>query len=799
MFRHAIRGLVRTPVFTISTVLTLALGIGANTGAFSAIDTLLLKSLPYPEPQRLVALHETALDHKPRDVAEANLLDWRERSTLFESMAAYRPRSFGLTLGESDVVTVIQTGMVMSSFFRVMAVPPAIGRTFTEAEEVGEARVVVLTDRLWRSVFAADPQAIGRMTALNEETYAIIGVMPPGFEYPMGAVLPDAFIPLSRRDYCCGRLGSLAAAARMKRGVSLERVRAELESLAAGVAAEHPDSNRGRSASLEPLAAQMTGARREPLLLLSGAASLLLLIACANVSGLMLARWLARAHEVAIRASLGAGWRQIAGPFFAEAAVLSVAGTGCGLFAASRVLRAIPRFIPGPASEPLHLNAAAFAFGAGLAVTVAALLGVLPLWFAWRTDIYSVIRAGGRSDSHRAGAMRGALVVAQVALSVVLLLSAGLLLRSFLHLLNSNPGFETAHAFRFGIGIPEKRYDTERKEIEFHRQLLQRLATIPGVAAAGAAGRFPLRGEGGLGGSFEIAGSNIPAAQRPRASINAASPGYFAAMGIPLIEGRAFSWSEDRPGGHRVAIVNQTFVRSYSRGRRTLGTTLDIHFVSELNLAGSTWEIVGVAGDTRQSGMDREPVPEVFLSMTQTGADGAGYAIRTQRDDAGIPKAIAAAVARQDPRIQRVRPTRLNTLVERDLDSREAAIQLVGGFGALALLLTAVGVYAVVAFRAAARSREMAIRMALGATVGEVCGLVFGQGFRLAGFGLFAGAAGFFAASPLLKSQLYGVSAADPLTLVAVAAAVFTVALAASAALSRRAARVQPAELLRDH
>jgi len=795
---QAIRALARTPAFTISTVLTLALGIGANTGAFSAIDTLLLKSLPYPEPQRLVALHETALDRKPRDVAEANLLDWRARSTLFEAMAAYRPRSFGLTLGESDAVTVIQTGMAMSSFFRVAAVPPAMGRTFTEAEEAADARVMVLTDRLWRSLFAADPQAIGRTIALNEEPYAIIGVMPPGFEYPMGAGLPDAFIPLSRRDYCCARLGSLAAAARLKRGASVESARAELESLAAGIAAEHPDTNRGRSASIEPLAERMTGARREPLLLLLGAASLLLLIACANVSGLMLARWLARAHEVAIRASLGAGSRQIAGPFFAEAAVLSAAGTGCGLFAAGLVLRAIPRFIPGPSSEPLHLNAAAFAFAAGLAIIVAALLGVLPLWFARRADLYSVIKAGGRSDSSRSGALRGALVVAQVALSVVLLLSAGLLLRSFLHLVNSSPGFETAHAFRFGIGIPEKRYDTERKEIEFHRQLLQQLAAIPGVAAAGAAGRLPLRGENGLGGSFQIAGSNIPAAQLPRASINVASPGYFAAMGIPLIEGRAFSWSEDRPGGHRVAIVNRTFARSNLRGH-TLGTVLDIHWVSELNPAGSTWEIVGVAGDTRQSGMDREPVPEVFLSMTQAGADGAGYAIRTQREDGGIPKAIAAAVARQDPRIQRVRPAPLNTLVERDLDSRDAAIQLVGGFGALALLLTAVGVYGVVAFRAAARSREMAIRMALGATAGEVRGLVFGQGFRLAALGLCAGAAGFFAASPLLKSQLYGVGAADPVTLVAVAAAVLAVALAASAAPSRRAAKVQPAELLRDH
>jgi putative ABC transport system permease protein len=366
-------------------------------------------------------------------------------------------------------------------------------------------------------------------------------------------------------------------------------------------------------------------------------------------------------------------------------------------------------------------------------------------------------------------------------------------------LTNASPGFETAHALRFGLGIPEKRYDTERKEIEFHRELLAKLASIPGVAAAGAAGRFPLRGENGLGGSFQIAGSNIPAAQRPRASTNVASPGYFAAMGIPLIEGRAFSWSEDRPGGHRVAMVNQTFVRSYLRGRVAPGTVLEMRWVSELNPPGSTWEIVGVTGDTRQSGMDREPVPEIFLSMTQAGADGAGYAIRTRREDAAIPKAITAAVAQQDPRIQRVRPTPLSTLVEQNLDSRDAAIQLVGGFGALALLLTAVGVYGVVAFRAAERSREMAIRMALGATAGEVRGLIFGQGLRFATGGLLAGGAGFFAVSPFLKSQLYGVGASDPPTLVVVACAVFAVAIAACAGPSRRAAKVQPGELLRDH
>jgi predicted permease len=803
MLRYAIRRLVRTPGFTVSTVLTLALGVGANRAAFCALDTLLLKPLLYPEPQRLVWLQETGIDHKPRDVAEANLLDWRARSTRFEAMAAYRPRSFGLTFGEHDAVVVIQTGMAMADLFRVTAAPPALGRTFTEAEETGEARVMVLTDRLWRRLFAASPEAIGRTAELNEEPYAVIGVMPPGFEYPMSGVLPDAFIPLSRRDYCCARLGSLAAAARLRPGVSLDSAREELAALANGVAAEHPDTNRGRGARLGPLSEEMTGARREPLLLLWGAASLLLAIACANVAGLMLARWMGRAREAAIRASLGAGWRQIAGPFLAEAALLSVAGSGFGMLAADLVLRAIPRFIPGVAqAAPLQWNGAAFAFAAGLAAAVAGSLGAVPLWFAARTDIYGAIRAGGGGKSHGQprgpGAFGSAMVMGQVALSVMLLLSAGLLLRSFLHLMNGGAGFESAHAFRFGLGIPEKRYDTERKEIEFHQRLLERLATIPGVSAAGAAGRLPLRGENGQGSSFQIDRSNIPAAQRPRALINVASPGYFAAMGIPLIEGRGFSWSEDRPGGRRAAMVNRAFVRSYLRGRRALGTALSLHWVSELNPAGGAWVIVGVTGDTRQSGMDREPAPEIFLSMTQTGADGAGYAVRTSREDAAIPQAIAAAVAAQDPRIQRVRPSPLSTLVEQNLDSRGAAIQLVGGFGALALLLTAVGVYGVVANRAAARSREMAIRMALGATAGQVRGLIFGQGLRFASGGLLAGGAGFLAVSPFLKSQFYGVGASDPATLAAVGGCVLAVALGTCVAPSRRAARVQPAELLRE-
>jgi predicted permease len=758
--RQSVRSLLRSPASSLSIVLILALGAGANTGAFSALYGLLLKPLPYPEPDRLVELYETTKDRKPRGVAMANLLDWRARSEFFEAMAAYQPRTFGLTRGERDAVTVVQTGMVMPEFFAALGVAPAVGRVFGEPEEA----VLVLSDRLWRRMFGADPGAIGRQVELNEEPYTIVGVMPPGFEYPMGAAHPEAYLPLSRRDYCCARLGSQAAVARVKPGVSLERARAELESVAA--------TNDGRSAGLRPLQETIAGDRRQPLFLLTGAAALLLAIACANVAGLLLARAQRRKREFEIRLWLGAGIGRLLRPFFYEAAILAACGAALGLAAAQLILTLVPRFIP--TQEAPGLDAAAFGGAIAIALALALLLGAAPAMVVLRR-----------------GRPRGWLVIAQVALSVVLLLSSAVLLRSFLRLVSTSPGFSTVHALRFGIGIPEKRYDTERKLIAFHRDLERKLAELPGVSAAGAAIRAPLRGGApGPGGTFQIAGSNLPLQERPRASVNVASPGYFAAMGIPVLEGRAFSWQYDRPGERRVAVVNRTLTRAYLRGGGALGTLLDVW--------SSQWEIVGVAADTRQASLEYESVPEIFLSMTQVGSEGAVYTIRARSDDPALPQAIAAAVARQDPRIERVRVEPLSALVERSVEARGVAIRLVGGFGALALLLTAIGIYGIVAFRAAERSREMAIRSALGATAPQLRRLVLGHGARLALYGTAAGLAGFAIAAPLLKGQLYGVQAIDPLSVAAVGAGVFVVALAASLAPSRRAGRSAPMDALRE-
>ncbi|HLK68162.1 MAG TPA: ADOP family duplicated permease [Bryobacteraceae bacterium] len=797
--RIALRTFRRAPVFALSTILILALGLGANTGAFSALRSLLLTPLPYPEPQRLVALYETTADRKPRGVAEANVLDFRQRSSAFEAIAVYQPRSFGLTLGDQDAVTVIQTGMVMAELFHVLAVPPAMGRTFSEEEEFAEAHLMVLTDRLWRVNFAADPSAIGRKIFLNEEPYTVVGVMPRGFEFPTERALPDAFIPLSHKDYCCGRLGSQAGIARLRSGVSLSHARSELEAVAAQLAAAYPSTNRGRSAGLQMLDEAMTGNRREPLLLLLSATFLLLAIACANVAGLVLARCLARSHQIAIRASLGAGITQIARQFLAEAAVLGIAGAAGGLLAADLVLRVVPAMVPGAGqTEPLRLDVSAFAIALLLAMAVTLLLAAVPTLWVRGKDLAGLIKAGGRQSSRGSrGAVRGVLVVTQIALSVVLLASAGLLLRSFFRLLATSPGFETAHALQFGIGLPGKRYDTTLKEIAFHRELTRRLSAIPGVDSAGGVARLPLRG-GAVsgGGSFQLWGANIPLPVRPKAWINTATPGYFRAMSIPLQEGRDFSWQDDQPGFHRVAIVNQAFVRAFLT-KRTLGTLLDVHWVSDLNPEGVPWEVVGVVGDTRQADLDREPVPEIFLPIPQVGMDGGGYIIRANHDDPSLAQAVAQTVAGLDPRIQRVRVRPLE-LVDRVLERRTAALRLIGAFGGLALLLTAVGVYGIVAFRVSERSRELAIRIALGATGQEIQNLVIGHGVRLAAMGTAAGLFLFALATPLWKAQLYQVNASDPVTMGAVAAVVLAVAIGASLGPSRRASRAAPADLLRE-
>lgn len=801
---QAVRILLRSPTLVLAAVLTLALGLGANAAMFSATWTLLLSPLPYPGPERLVSLFGTRPDRGPQQVSLLDFLDWREASrSSFAGMAAYRPRSFGIGTGGDTAPEVVQVGMTTAGLFETLGVRPALGRAFTEKEEVEESPVIVLSHRLWRRLGAA-PDAVGGKVLLNEEPRTVVGVLPEGFDIPMQGELPEAYIPLSRADYGASRgARGLEVVARLAEGVSPERARSALGAAAARLAEEHPDSNAWLGADLQSLDEALRGGNRRPLLLLTGAGLLLFLIACTNVVNLLLAHFLARSRATAIRAALGARTAQIARHFAAQGVVLTLAGAAAGLVTARFCLAALPLallLLGGAAppaaldASPLRLDGAVLLFTLGLALFVAALLALSSAALARRADLQAVLQ----SDDPRSGSrsrLRGALVVGQIAASTMLLLLAGLLLRSFMALLAADPGFETAGVLKFGLGLPEARYGTEEKMIAFHRDLLQRLAEIPGVEAAGAIAGLPLGGQEFRTG-FQPAGAGIPKADRPGVVLAVASDGYFRTLAIPRIKGRGFR-PADTPESPPVLLVNRAFERKHFPRDGAVGQRIEIGWASEAFPAGTAWEIVGVFGDTRQGSLEEEVQPGIYLPMSQFPVDGCSYTVRAARADAGLAQAVREAVRAQDGQLESVEVLPLREVVRESLGDRRLLFLLTALFSGVALLLTAVGIYGVTAWTALQRDREMALRLTLGAQARQVARLVLGQGLGLAVRGLLLGVAGFFLLQDLVASQLYGVRAMDPLTLGVVALVLCATTLLACAVPSLRVSRTEPMRAIR--
>jgi putative ABC transport system permease protein len=802
--RHALRALLGSPGFTIPALLTLALGLGANTAMFSATSGLLLKALPYPDPDRLVALYETRADQSRQPVSLLDLLDWRSQSQAFSGIAGYRPRSFGLGSGGGNV-TVVQAGMVTADFLPILGAMPILGRSFTGPEEIGESAVVVIGHRLWRERFGGAGDVLGRRILLNGVPRTILGVMPAGFEFPMDGKVPDLYLPLSRKDYGTDReTRSLGAIGRLKPGVTVERARTELQGIAARLARAYPGSNAKAGADVATLDEALRGRNRRPLLLLTGAGILLLVIACVNVANLLMARFFTRIHRVAIRTALGAGFGDLTRQFLAEGLVLSLLGAALGFLTAGAWLRLLPRVLPlaggnglpaGLKADPLHLGGSALLIALGLAAATALLFTLIPSLLARRSDLQKVLREGGTSitSHHR---LSSSLVVGQVALSVMLLLAAGLLLRSFFAILAADPGFQSTGVLRFGIGLPDQRYGSDLKTLAFHDALLDRLARLSGVEAVGAVARLPLSGEG-FSSTFVLEGAlPVTRERRPSAALNVASPGYFTALRIPLLAGRGFA-RQDGPGAPRVALVNQAFAQAHSHGRSALGRRLQVSWTSDTNPAGTWWEIVGVVGDVRQRTLAEGGRPEIYLPLSQYPLDGGSYVLRTARRDPALAAAVRAAVAALDPQLERIEPRPFADTVRDSLTDRRLALLLAGLFAGIALLLTAVGLYGVIAYSMAQRRREMALRLALGAQVWQVARLVLGQGLRLTALGTALGLAGFYALGRWIESQLYGVAATDPLTAIGVALLLALISLAACAAPSLRASRTEPMSSIR--
>ncbi len=797
---RALRSFQKTPGFTATALVTLALGIGANTALFSATYHLLLRPLPYPEPDRLVALYGERRGGGRERISLADLTDWQTASHAFAGLAAYRPRSFSLRdgrPGSGSRIDVIQVGMATSDLLPVLGLRPRLGRSWSPEEETAGAAVVLLGDRLWRRRFGGAPDLVGRRVLLNDVPRTVLGILPPGLALPMEGQVPDAYIPLSHEDYGGDReKRSLEAVARLRPGVSIAAARSELAGIAARLARAYPATNERWSAGLVDLHTAETGEDRRPLLLLDGGGLLLLLLACTNVSSLLVARFLAHLREVAIHAALGAGARRLARRFLAEGLVLAGLGAGLGLSIAGVCWKLLPLALPlvGGARLPENgqpgLDGTALAIALGLCLLTTLAFTLVPTLLAYRTDLHRILQgeSPGSGARHR---RRGVAVVLEVACCTMLLLASGLLLRSFFALLATDPGFRSERVLRFGIGLPEKRYGTDARIFAFHHALLDRLAALPGIEAAGLVGRLPLTGEG-FRTPFTLDGApEVPRDRRPKTALDVASPGYFRALRIPLLAGRGFA-PQDGPAAPRVLLVNEAFEKAYfpaGNALGVLGQRLQLGWTSDTNPRGTRWEIVGVVGDVRERSVEASAQPEVYLSTEQYPLDGGSYVLRTRRTDAALGDALRASVRALDGDLENLDIRPFADAVRASLADRRLALLLSGLFAGVALALTAVGIYGVVAWTVAQRRRELALRLTLGAERGHVVRLVLGQGLRWAGLGLLLGLAGFGSLSRLLASHLYGVGTADPLTAAGVAVLVTATTLLACAVPSLRAVR----------
>jgi predicted permease len=782
---YALRTLRRSPAFSVTVVLTLALGIGASTAVFSAMDRLLLRSLPYPEPDRLLALHETQTGKGFRPVSLPNLFDWRAQSNSFDGVAGFMTRSFGLHEA-GTAVSVVMAGMVTSDLFRVLGSGPHLGRTFSEQEEFAGAPVIVLTDELWARQFHRAPQIVGRTVQLNEQPYEVIGILPPDFVFPAPGTRVDAYIPISHGDYGARGNKLLQAVARLKPGVTNARAQTELRTIGARLASAWPEENVRGGADLERLDEAWKGNLRRPLLLLIAAALLLLAIVCTNVVNLILGRSLGRAREMEIRIALGAGLADIVRQLLAEALLLCAAGGALGLLLAVAVLRGLP-IVLKQTVDGLAIDARALAFASLVCLLVTLLCALAPAFSTKR--------------HRRPFRLRQGLVVGQIALSLVLLLSAGAFLRVFLKLVNRYPGFESSHVFYFGFGLPEGHY-TDRQTVDFHAKLRARLAEIPGVEAAGAVGRRPLSGRN-LSTTFQFEGAGLPSTEWPAVEFNGIDPAYFPALRIPLLEGRRLDWDTDRLDHPLALVVNRAFEKTYGpheggKDGSLVGKRVQLRFWTDLAPKNQLWQIVGVVGDTYQMGLDQPIRPQIYLPVSQTGLDGGSYVIRTARTDAGLAGAVAAAVRSVDPNLERVNLRRLDNWIRESLGDRRLPAILTGLFATIGLSLTALGLYGVIALEVGQRRKEMAIRVALGASRASIAGLVLRRGLVLTLAGSVVGALAFVAVGRAIESQLYDVAVSDPLNAAVVIVILFACAACACLRPAWDAMRQAPIAVLRE-
>ncbi len=804
--RFAMRQLRKDAGFTVMAVATLALGIGATTAVFSLVDTVLLHPLPFRAPDKLVALDTLSEPRGGKDAATLsqntsypNFFDWREQAKSFESIASWQGSTF--TLGSSQGAARRVDGMTVSAdFFRVLGVQPTVGRAFTRSEEEAGNRSVLVSHALWQTEFGSSAAALGRAIHLNDETYTVVGVLPAGFQFPN---TPDAQVwvtPASAREgknNSGGQRGwnQLQVLARLRDGVSVNAARAEMGTIQRALAKRYPDEDgRETAVSVKPELEDLVGDVQGPLRILFGAVTFLLLIACANVAGLLLTRTAERRSELALRSALGATRVQIVRQLLIESLTLSILGGMGGFGLAAATLKAAPQVLPSdlPRLHELTLNPRVLLFSLAASLLTGLVFGVLPAWRSSKLDPALALRDTTRSStaSRSQNMLHSALVIGETALGLMLLVGAGLLIRSFDRLLSVDPGFNYHNVVTFRVGMPAKRFQDE-KLLQVTQQMQARFASLPGVKVSTYAFPMPLAA-GSMNVTFTIVGQPNAAGDDPSARASTVPQGFFEGMQIPLVKGRLFGAGEDRSGTPPVVIVNEAFARRFFAGD-ALGKRITSGISS--GDKPESREIVGIVGNVVRGRLGESPEPEYYIPFAQVSLSPTVFALRVAGDPAAYVEPIRAAVAQMDASLP-VYGVRTNLLAKSTAQQRFQTI-LISAFALIALTLAAIGLYAVLSYMVAQRTMELGLRMALGARRGDVLQLILHRGLMLCGTGLVIGLAAAAGLSRYLTTLLFHTTGLDALTFAMTTGLLVLVSTASCLIPAWRASRLDPNETLR--